>query len=77
MTLLDAPAIQLGFKELLKWVEIWLLMVLVVDLGRDRTGRVNPRRLWLVVALLLLAGLTQAVLGGWQFVLRGTAPIIF
>lgn len=73
LTLLDAPALADGLKEVLKWIQAGLLLLLVVDLGREmeENGR-SP--LWLMSGLLLLPGLLQAGIGIWQFGLRGTGP---
>ena len=73
ISLLWAPARLLGILELSKWVEIWLLMQLVLDLGVG-DGVSQRRWLWWVVALLLAAGASQAVAGIWQFALRGDGP---
>ena len=56
-----------GLPELLKWLQILALFWLVVD-------HVQGRRLpWLVGGLLSI-GVFQAVVGLWQFGLRGTGP---
>ena len=84
VSLLDAVAIVAGLKELLKWLEIGAVMLLVADLGRDGVERAGggrkrsllggpPRTIW-IVGILLLAGLSQAVIGIWQFALRGDGP---
>ncbi len=80
VSLLAAPAIAAGWRELLKWVEIALLMSLAVDLlDRSpllaaRLPATSPWRGRLLLGLLLLAGLSQALGGIWQAVLRGTGP---
>lgn len=66
VTLLGARSLPVGLRELLKWVEIWLVMVMVADLGNGRTA-------W-VLAAVLLAGVSQGLLGIWQFGLRGDGP---
>jgi O-antigen ligase len=92
LTLVDAPSLELGLKELLKWLEISLIMWLVVNLaGGEVTGRRAGERCpapktqngmrdrpytyitW-IVAMLLLAGLSQGLVGLWQFGWRGTGP---
>lgn len=75
LTLLDAPSLTEGLKELLKWIEAGLILLLVMDVGLEM--RENGRSLapvWLITGLLLLPGLLQAAIGIWQFGLRGTGP---
>lgn len=73
LTLLGAPSLTEGLKELLKWIEAGLLLLLVVDVGLEM--RDNGRSpIWLITGLLLLPGLLQAAIGIWQFGLRGTGP---
>ena len=80
ISLLDAPSLVLGFRELIKWVEIGLLMVMVVDLPevspllRRMPASWTPR---LFVGILLLAGMSQALGGIWQAVIRGSGPDFF
>ncbi len=98
LSLLGAPSLGYGINELIKWVELWLIMLIVVDLvlnggsgqpdtatGAGTTQRtvdgraVGPlpsfqRRLQPVVALVLIAGASQAIIGIWQFGFRGEGP---
>ncbi|MGH2537794.1 MAG: O-antigen ligase family protein, partial [Candidatus Promineifilaceae bacterium] len=67
ISLWDAVSLSLGLKEWLKWAELALVMWLVVSLAGRRAVR------WLAAAALA-AGLSQAVIGIWQFGLRGTGP---
>lgn len=71
LSLLGAPSLTSGFKELLKWIEVALVMWIVVDLARD--GVASDAYRW-PLALFLIAGLTQAAIGVWQFGLRGDGP---
>lgn len=68
--------LRLGLVELLKWVEIGLIAIIVVDLGtdggQDETGIPTVARQ--VLGMLLLAGFVQALVGIWQFGLRNTGP---
>ncbi len=84
VSLLDAAALVVGLKELLKWLEIAVIMLLVVDLGREGVRQVGdrltrsllggpPRTIW-IVGMLLLAGVSQALIGIWQFGLREDGP---
>jgi putative inorganic carbon (HCO3(-)) transporter len=71
LSLLQARSFEFGVPELIKWVEIALMLVFVVDQARDR------RRLAWVVALLLLAGVVQALIGVYQFAFWKDAPPAF
>ncbi len=84
LSLLTARSMSLGVKELAKWLEMGLAMILVVDLTTAAypNQKINSKRAirsiklisyrW-ILAMLLVAGLTQAFLGIWQFV-RGDGP---
>jgi len=75
LTTPDAPSVTVGLRELAKWAEIALLVLLVVDLAREmgegRYGRFAP---WLLAGMLLLSGVVQVGIGIWQFGLRGEGP---
>jgi putative inorganic carbon (hco3(-)) transporter len=83
VTVLYAPSSLFGVKEVFKWVEILLVMWIVVDMVMERregafgsegsvVGRLASERG--VIFMLLAAGLTQALIGIWQFGLRGEGP---
>lgn len=76
LSLLDAYAIPLGLVELLKWLEmgliVWLILDLTADPSRPPANRASAARL--ILAMLLTAGLGQAFIGIWQFGLRDTGP---
>ena len=77
LTLLEAPSVTIGLKELLKWIEILLIIWLVVDLGREKTENIHHSSFPIhhsILAMLLLAGVVQALVGIWQFGLRGDGP---
>jgi putative inorganic carbon (HCO3(-)) transporter len=84
LSVLGARAFELGFKELMKWLELAIVMLMVVDLASDRATQETellgkPRLLCSkpvrgIVAMLLLAGLSQALIGIWQFGLSGDGP---
>ncbi len=84
LSLIGARSVELGMRELFKWVEMWAIVLLVVDLGSEGASESSgearysilggpPRTLW-VVGMLLLAGVSQALIGIWQFALRGDGP---
>jgi O-antigen ligase len=83
LSLLNAPSLSFGFREVLKWVEVTAVMLLVVDLSMTRQPysvnrpQIRDHRLrftFYVLTILLLAGLSQALIGIWQFGLRGDGP---
>jgi O-antigen ligase len=68
LSLWDSVAVEaFGLPELLKWVQIALLLLLT---GDHLTGRRLP---WLL-GVLVAIGLFQAAVGIWQFGLRGDGP---
>lgn len=82
-SLLDAPSPRAGLIELFKWLEIGVVALIVVDRARTAEERWvgnEPRLLtkegaWRLILLIILAsGVTQALVGIWQFGLRGTGP---
>lgn len=79
LTLLNASSLATGTRELLKWLEIALLVFLVVDVVASPRGlRPWPAAMQIgsrgLVAILLVAGMSQALVGIWQFALRGSGP---
>lgn len=72
LTLLGAQSPLLGLIELSKWVQIWLMVVLVADWAHHTA---EPRAVLVpLLAIVLLAGLSQALIGIWQFAPRGHGP---
>ncbi|MEZ4647104.1 MAG: hypothetical protein R3E31_30995 [Chloroflexota bacterium] len=69
LSLLAAPSFTAGLRELLKWGEIALVLLLVID----EASRLRQAH-WYLLGALCLAGVTQAMLGIWQFGLRGDGP---
>ena len=69
-SLLWAQSFEYAIPEVIKWVEVVLIMLVVVD-ARDR------RSLGWVIAGMLASGAFQAALGIWQFGLRGIGPETF
>lgn len=85
ISLLNASSLRFGIKEEIKWIEMLLSMIIVTDLAlnwrkvqgvadsdvsKQRSG-VDPR--W-ILAMLLMAGISQALIGIWQFGIRGDGP---
>jgi O-antigen ligase len=67
LSLLNALSIGFALKELIKWIQLVLMMWMVIDLGQGK-------KLKVVVGLLIAAALIQALIGFWQFGLRGDGP---
>ncbi len=81
VSLIGAPSITFGVKELLKWIEIALIMLMVVDEAEQITSArstqhslLSTRPSSLILAMLFIAGSTQALIGIWQFGLRSDGP---
>jgi O-antigen ligase len=75
LSLLNVAHVPLSFKETAKWIEFLVVLVIVVNVcdsgWRDGFGGCNGyTQSQLLVACLLLAGIAQAVLGGYQFLTR-------
>jgi len=70
-SLLPARSLEEGLKEILKWIEVALAMVILVSEAEHR-GRLK----W-IVAGILIAGLAQAFIGIWQFAFAKTGPETF
>lgn len=67
LSLLNALSLGSGLEELIKWVQIALVMWLVAEEGQ-RVG-------WgWALALIFVAAVSQAAIGVWQFGLRGDGP---
>jgi O-antigen ligase len=67
LSLLNALSVGFTLKELIKWAQLLLVMWLVIDLA-------GPRRWSTVVGMVLAAAAVQALVGVWQFGLRGDGP---
>jgi O-antigen ligase len=84
ISLLAASSLRLGIIELIKWLELALIMLIVVDIGttwhrrntRSAFSKINRPGIDLrwIAGILLLAGLSQAIIGIWQFGIRGSGP---
>jgi putative inorganic carbon (HCO3(-)) transporter len=69
-SLLWAQSYEYAIPEVIKWIEVILIVLIVVD-ARDRHSLA-----W-VIAGVLASGAFQAALGIWQFGLRGVGPETF
>jgi putative inorganic carbon (HCO3(-)) transporter len=70
LSLLWAPSYEYALPELVKWAEVMLIMLIVVD-ARGR------RSLGWVIGGMLASGVFQGALGIWQYGLRGLGPETF
>lgn len=59
--------VQYGIPEWAKWVQVWLVFLLVDE-------RLTMRGVFRLVAVLVMIGLFQAGVGVWQFGIRGEGP---
>ncbi len=66
VSLTFAPSFPLAFREWAKWVEIGLIIWIIASEQKHR----RP----LILAMLLAAGVSQALLGIWQFGLQPDGP---
>ncbi len=84
-TLLNAPSIETGLKEMLKWIEIGLIILMVVDefsvkmegISLTRIRFSSGKKGYVILTMLLASGVIQACIGIWQFGLRGQGPDTF
>ena len=75
LTLFNSYDLFTGIKEVVKWVQMGLVVWLVVDMVE---GSKRPFLLFtFLLAALLLAGLSQALIGIWQFAFWPDAPAHF
>lgn len=70
VTLLWAPDLSFGLPEVIKWIEIALIMLFSIDLARRRGVK------WIVAAVLLTA-VVQALIGIYEARVRGEGPLGF
>ncbi len=75
ISILDAPSFQFGLQEIIKWIEIWLVLVLVISEASQFQSK--KQYIQIVVSLFLIVGFVQGLIGVWQFGLRGTGPAHF
>ncbi|MCC6187495.1 MAG: O-antigen ligase family protein [Anaerolineales bacterium] len=67
VSLLRAISLEEGLRELIKWAEIGVTLVILT--AETRRGRARA-----LLAFVLLAGLAQAALALWQYQFRSTGP---
>ncbi len=70
-SLLQAASLEEGLKEIVKWAEIAVALVIVMS-EAQRGTRVR----W-IIAAILAAGVAQAAVGIWEYQFRGTGPETF
>ena len=84
-SLLVSRSFDSGIKEVAKWVEIWLVMIMVVDQANGLLRGDDQRQIrnsawkslvherWFLL-MLLVAGGVQALIGIWQFAFQKSGP---
>jgi O-antigen ligase len=70
VTMLWAPDLSFGLPEVIKWIEIMLIMLFAIDLAQRRGLK------WIVVAVLLTVSV-QAIIGIYEARIRGIGPLGF
>lgn len=71
LSLWGATSIYHGMTELVKWLQILVVMVLVFNCCVNR-----DMEKWIIV-FVVSSGCLQALIGLWQFIVRGTGPESF
>lgn len=72
---LNAPSPEFALRELLKWVEILLVVWLVVsEFASERVGEWASHSPFTILLIILIPALVQATIGIWQFGLRENGP---
>jgi len=71
LSLWGATNIYYGMTELIKWIQILVVMVLVFNCCVNR-----DMEKWVIV-FVLASGCLQALIGLWQFIMRGAGPESF
>ncbi len=67
LSFLNALSLGYALKELIKWVQLLLAMWMVIDLAGEK-------RWPAAVGVMLGVGAVEALIGVWQFALRGDGP---
>jgi O-antigen ligase len=70
ITMLWAPDLSFGLPEVIKWIEVILIMLLAIDVAQRRGAQ------WLLTGVLATVTL-QALIGIYEARLRGTGPLGF
>jgi O-antigen ligase len=69
-SMLWAPDLSFGLPEVLKWIEVILIMLFTIDLVQRRGLN------WVLIAIMF-TGLLQALIGIYEARVRGTGPLSF
>ena len=70
ITMLWAPDLSFGLPEVIKWIEIILVMLLAIDVAQRRGGQ------WILTGVFATAAL-QALIGIYEARIRGVGPLGF
>ncbi|MBI5348780.1 MAG: O-antigen ligase family protein [Chloroflexi bacterium] len=78
LTVQQPRAINAAVNELLKWVEMLITAIIVVDLTVGADGRPPLRkRIGWLVAIIIASGVLQTMSGVWEWGFRGIGPAAF
>jgi O-antigen ligase len=69
-SMLWAPDLSFGLPEVIKWIEIVLIMLFTIDLIQRRSLK------WILIAIMT-TGVLQALIGIYEARVRGTGPLGF
>jgi len=67
LSLVNALSVGFALKELIKWVQVVIILWLVTDC-------IDKRKLPTIIGLVLFAAAVQALVGVWQFGIRDRGP---
>ena len=72
LSLIDTFALGAGITEVIKWVQMLIIVWFITVELKER-----PEKRMFVIGLVLAAATVQALVGVWQFALRGDGPEFF
>lgn len=74
LTLTWAESMPNGLNEVIKWVEMLVIVLMMVDLSRELPPQ---KMIYYTVGAFLAIGFLEGLLGFWQFAVRGAGPVHF
>lgn len=69
ITTLSAESTADGAKEVIKWIQLGLMMLICLDLVQHTSPKwhLAQNRIWLPICFLIIGGLSQSLIGIYQF----------